>query len=180
MKTSMKLWLFLGSYAPLFILLALLEWSNAIFGITNLWLLKPSWLSIMFLALAIIGVVATIAFVSIAKTISPTSITPKVIDSHAQETLAYLVTYLIPFIGFQFIDTPSVIANGLLFLIIGFLYVQSNMIYLNPTLSLMGYRVYRITVNDKEKLMLAKSIVKTDTRQRVVAISEGIYIGTNK
>ena len=180
MKRSMKLWLFLGSYAPLFILLALLEWNSTLIGQLDVKLFTVSWLSIIFLALALAGVMATIGFLSVARSMSPTSMTPKVIDSQGQETLAYLVTYLIPFIGFQFTSIPNVIANAALFIVIGFLYIQSNMIYLNPTLSLMGYKVYRISVSGKDKLMLAKSSIKSETRQRVIAISEGIYIETNK
>lgn len=180
MKQSMKLWLFLGSYAPLFVLLALLEWKNELFGIANIYGLVISWLSITFIILAILGILATVVFVAVSKSMSPITITPKIIDSHAQETLAYLVTYLIPFIGFKFLDWSSTVANVALFLVIGFLYVQSNMIYLNPTLSLMGYRIYRVNVSGKEKLMLAKSNIKNETKQRVVVISEGIYIETNK
>jgi len=180
MKTTMKLWLFLGSYTPLFVLLALLEWDNAIFGALKIATLSVNILPLAFLALATVGIIATVSFLLVARTLSPTSITPKIVDSHMQETLAYLITYLIPFVGFEFTDIPGVIANALLFLIIGFLYIQSNMIYLNPTLALMGFRVYRIQINNKDKLMLANAAIKNDTRQKVVVISEGIYIGTNK
>lgn len=176
MKRIAKVGLFLGSYSPLFILLCLLEWNNSLLGSLTIRQITIFWLPLLFALLAVLGIIITLTLLSVAKTIAPIFIKPTVTDKRGEETLAYLITYLIPFIGFRFDSLPSATANVVLFVMIGFLYVQSNMIYLNPLLSIMGYKIYKIKINGKIKLMLAKNEVQDENRTKVIPLSEGIYI----
>lgn len=176
MKRIAKIGLFLGSYSPLFILLCLLEWNNDLLGALSIGGLTIYWLPLIFAFLTILGIAITVVLLSAAKTIAPIFIKPIVTDKRGEETLAYLITYLIPFIGFRFDAISSATANVILFIMIGFLYVQSNMIYLNPLLSIMGYRIYKVKINGIVKLMLAKNEVQDQNRIKVIPLSEGIYI----
>lgn len=176
MKKTAKFGLFLGSYSPLFMLLALLHWNNNLLGTFQYEWVSISYLPLVFIALAIVGFSTILTFLFVSSKLSPITIKPKVTDRNMQDTLAYLITYLIPFVGFTFNEINALIANIFIFGMIGFLYIQSNMIYLNPVLSILGYKILKIEVNDDEKLMLAKSNIKNDNGVKVTIISEGLYI----
>jgi hypothetical protein len=176
MKKSAKFGLFLGSYAPLFIFLALLHWNNNLLGYFRYGWVNIDYLPLLFIGMAIIGFSVILAFLFVSSKLSSIAIKPKILDRNMQDTLAYLVTYLIPFVGFTFDEINALIANIFIFGMIGFLYIQSNMIYLNPVLSILGYRVLKIEVNDDEKLMLAKNSIKNDNSVKVTILSEGLYI----
>ncbi|HYG83407.1 MAG TPA: hypothetical protein VD907_00840 [Verrucomicrobiae bacterium] len=180
MKRSARFGLFLGSYSPLFILLSILHWKNNLLGSFKYGWLELPYLSFLFIALAFIGIVIVLSFLKIAKKLSPVTIRPTVLDRNMQDTLAYLITYLIPFVGFTFDDYNALIANIFIFGMIGFLYIQSNMIYLNPVLSILGYKVLKLVVKDNEVLMLAKNNLKNDNGIKVTILSEGLYIESDK
>lgn len=180
MRRFVKLGLFLGSYAPLFVLLALLEWKNKLLGEFMIFSLTINWLAFLFIVSAIAGIAIVLVFLKIAKNLAPSFVTIKKLPGGSQDTVAYLITYLVPFIGFKFTDLNGAVANAIIFLMIGFLYVQSNMVYLNPVLSLMGYKINKVSVDGVEKLMLAKADIKDQTRVKVVAISRGVYIHAEK
>jgi hypothetical protein len=62
------------------------------------------------------------------------------------EVMSYIATYLIPFVTFS-LDTPvQMIALGILVGVLLILYVNSNMIYINPMLNLFGYHLYEVTI----------------------------------
>jgi hypothetical protein len=180
MKRSARFGLFLGSYSPLFVLLAILHWNNNLLGSLKYGWFEVPYLSGLFIALAIIGIMIVLSFLKISKSISPVTIKPIILDRNMQDTLAYLITYLIPFVGFTFDDYNALAANIFIFGMIGFLYIQSNMIYLNPVLSILGYKVLKLIVKDKEVLMLAKNNLKKDNSVKVTILSEGLYIESNK
>jgi len=170
----------LGSYAPLFILLGLTQVENKDFGVLTVSQFAVSYLTVVFLLIAIVGAVALFVVIGIAKQVAPQRLQIKIVDKNNQETLAYLITYLIPFVGFQFTSWYSISANIIVFMLIGFLYVQSNMIYLNPLLGIMGYRVNKIEINGKQKLLLTKTQLSDETSVRLIAINEGVYLDASK
>ena len=175
MRIGAKIGLFFGSYSPLLLLLALLNWQNELFRV-NLFGLHLNLLPVLFIIFSIAGVAFVLGFMKTAKSLSSISIKPTINDTSSPETLAYLITYLVPFIGFQFASINALVANAILFCLIGFLYIQSNLIYLNPVLNIIGYRIYRITLNGEDKLMLAKSVLKTNNVVNATIIFEGLYI----
>ena len=56
--------------------------------------------------------------------------------------VSYVFTYIIPITSFSFDNVPMLYVNGLLFLLIWFLYIKLNIIYLNPLWAIFGYISY--------------------------------------
>ncbi len=54
------------------------------------------------------------------------------------EHLTFLTTYIIPFVTFNFNEERNGLIFFLLLLIIGLIYLKTNMFYTNPTLALLG------------------------------------------
>jgi len=74
--------------------------------------------------------------------------------------MAYIVTYIIPFLAIPFSGWKEGVALTIFFIVLGILYVNSNMIHINPMLNLFGYHLYEVTLEDGD----VQSLV---TRRRI-------------
>lgn len=91
------------------------------------------------------------------------------IKNENYEYLTFLTTYIIPLICIDFEDIRYVIVLIILLTIIGVIFVKMDLYYGNPTLALLGYKIYRATLKGidapdgvilitKSKLTKGKSI----------------------
>jgi hypothetical protein len=124
--------LFLSSYAPLF---ALLAYTNR-HSKTALWTL--------------IGVTAVSAatLVVVMRT-QRNEQGPLLRIAHARpkdgDVLAYTATYLVPFLGVDLTKTDGVVLFAGFLVVLGIVYVNSNMLFVNPLLSLARYHTFDVT-----------------------------------
>lgn len=68
-------------------------------------------------------------------------------DSESYEHLVFLATYILPFIGFTFDEPRKTIAYFLLLAIIGLIFIKTDKYYANPTLALLGYKLFKTDVS---------------------------------
>ncbi len=54
------------------------------------------------------------------------------------DVMSYIVTYLLPFLAVKLNDPTDLISIGIVFIVIGLLYVNSNMIHTNPVINIGG------------------------------------------
>jgi hypothetical protein len=96
------------------------------------------------------------------------------------EHLTFLVTYVIPLLSFDLDFDLSEDRNGLMFflvlLIIGMIYVKTNMFYNNPTLAILGYHIYKShTTNRKNIILISKDVISEEDWIEYKLISDNIY-----
>jgi hypothetical protein len=77
----------------------------------------------------------------------------KIEDSHF-ENLTFLITYIIPFVGFDLNITRNRLTLVLMLILIGGFYVQANMFYTNPSLAVLGYRIYRLDTSESSNMIV--------------------------
>ena len=65
------------------------------------------------------------------------------------EHLTFLTTYIISLICFNLTSTRYVFALIFLLIVIGIIYVKTDKFYANPTLAVLGYRLYKVTVTTR-------------------------------
>jgi len=70
----------------------------------------------------------------------------KAIKNENYEYLTFLTTYIIPLICIDFGNIRYIIVLVVLLIIIGYIFVKMDLYYGNPTLALMGYRLYRAEI----------------------------------
>jgi len=58
--------------------------------------------------------------------------------------MAYIVSYLVPFLTVSFTDLAGTVSFVVFIVVIGIIYVSSNMVYINPILSLRGYHLFEV------------------------------------
>ncbi|MFT3796586.1 anti-phage protein KwaA [Flavobacterium sp.] len=102
------------------------------------------------------------------------------IDNLNWEHLTFLVTYVVPLLTFDLDFNLAKDRNGLmLFLvlvIIGMIYVKTNMFYNNPTLAILGYHIYKVTTNKKKNIILiSKDSLKEQDWIEYKFIGDNIY-----
>ena len=66
--------------------------------------------------------------------------------SESYEHLTFLATYIIPFLGFSFDEPRKLMAYILLLIVIGFIFVRTDKYYANPTLALLGYKLFKADI----------------------------------
>ena len=92
--------------------------------------------------------------------------------------MAYVVTYLIPFLGISVSDPVDAVSLGIMLGLIAVVYVSSNLIYINPILGLLGYRFYEVeTANGKISTLVSRTdYVKTGLPIAVVSLDNYILM----
>lgn len=67
------------------------------------------------------------------------------IENVDYEHLTFFATYIIPLACFQFEDLRHFVVFVILLIVIGSIYVRTDIFYTNPTLALLGFRIYKVT-----------------------------------
>ncbi len=144
--------LFLGSYALLFVLLALRFRSTP--------------LEIACTVFAVIGIadMVWIVFGVSARTAAEPVRVEIVVDA-GPEVAGYLATYLLPFLTVAEPTGRDIAAYAIFLLVTGIVYVRSEMAQVNPTLYLLGRRVVHV---DTEQGWEGHIVVQSATRPGAV------------
>ncbi len=159
-----RLILFLSSYAPLFLIIAVRGWKDS----RNI--------AIGLAAVAVISVVILFAFLWLAEKLAPGKVAVSSVISRDGDAMSYIVTYLLPFLAVKLNDPTDVFSLGVVLFVIGLLYVNSNMIHTNPALNIAGYHIFEIEdSNGKTTALICKrSYVRVGAE--LDAISVGDYV----
>jgi len=59
------------------------------------------------------------------------------------EHLTFLATYVVPLISFDFGSGRQMIVLALLLVVMGIIYIKTDLFYANPSLALLGFHIYR-------------------------------------
>lgn len=159
-----KLVLFLTSYIPLYIIIAVLNHS----------------IPVVLVSFFIFAVVVLILFFLIYYVIGRTSgdyLGVDRVDNINSINIEYLVTYFLPFLNVSFTNPFSLLAMFIVFFIIGFIYVNSDMLYTNPTLNLLGFSVFKCGVKDDYVVIISRKGKGELSQSSVVKIGSKLYIG---
>lgn len=158
--------LFLSSYTPLFLILGVISWG------------KNYLLTFVFIISGICIYFLLKTFLThTQRTVNSERIKIISCEHHGSEVLSYIVTYFLPFMV-DFSKPPNeLLALLLLFVTIGFLYVNSNMIHINPVLSAWGYQLYEVElVGGRKFSLLYKGRLVVGTQLDAVPIGDAIYL----
>jgi hypothetical protein len=93
----------------------------------------------------------------------------KKIEGINYEHLTFLATYVVPLISFDFGSGRQMIVLALLLIVMGIIYIKTDLFYANPSLALMGFHIYR-----------ADGYFKTGVREGVILICRGKLVKGQK
>jgi len=131
-RLAFRVALFLSSYAPLFLLLA---YTNRHSGAAVL----------VLAAVTAIGVLALFIVMAAQRH----EVGPILRVAHVRpndgDVLAYTATYLVPFIGVDLTTTDGVVVFVSFLSVLALVYINSNMLFVNPLLTLAGFHTLAVT-----------------------------------
>ncbi|MDP3918781.1 MAG: hypothetical protein Q8Q35_02660 [Nanoarchaeota archaeon] len=154
LRNQIKTILFLSSYTFLFLIFILKNLNNQ---------------TLVYSLVGIILLSNIMLFISIkrCKSLADEFVKIKSVENINSVNSAYLVTYIIPFLAIDFTNITDLASLLLLFAVFAFLYVKSDMIYVNPTLNFIGYNLIEIKTTKDDKLIL---ITKEKTKETLEKI----------
>lgn len=164
-----RLLLFLSSYFPLSLIFFLI------------FVEKDLWIAISILTVGVIGLIGLSLYMQKADMFGPMQIKITSIQRRDGEAMSYIVTYVIPFLSVPFSGWRQGIALSIFFVVLGILYVNSNMIHINPMLNLAGYHIYEIALEDGSihSLITKRRIVRGEIL-KTIKIGEDILLEKKK
>ncbi len=148
--------LFLSSFALLFIALAMRFES-------------PAWLRLACIGLAVAGLASGGFILSMQHLLSREYVTIESIDDRGSDVGGYLATYLLPLVVISSPSRWDIAAYVLVMFVIGVVYVRSRLVGVNPTLYLVGYRLFFVrTTEGFAGYLLSREEPAAGKRLRVV------------
>ena len=162
----LKILLFLSSYFPL----------TLIFAVQLYWKDKLG-LAIISLGVGALGVLGIVVYLMAVKRVNSMSINVVGRTRRDAEAMSYIITYLLPFVALPSSDPGDSISLGIFILTICILYINSGMIHINPTLNLVGWHLYDVTLDDGSTCtLLTHNRIRRGREIAVVDIDEGVYM----
>lgn len=160
-----RLLLFLSSYAPLFVITGL-QWHAKI----------GKW-SILLFSVAGISIVALWIFFLLSRRIAVVPIEIESARSLNAEALNYVATYIFPFLDSRPDDPLYAVGLVVLYGMLGIIYVNSNMIHINPLLNLVGYRLIEIEIGGTVcSLITRRRFIARGSTIRVRRLGDDVYM----
>jgi hypothetical protein len=164
-RVAINALLFLSSFAPLFVILAIR--------------FQQPYLKVVCGALALIGSTCLWAVMHAAVSRkSPETVTPTAIDDKGTDVSGYLAAYLLPFVALPDPTITDQIAYLLFLVVAGSIYVQSRMLQINPTLYLFSWHVFAVTSSREhfQGYLIARGNILIDEPLTVVRLRDGLLI----
>lgn len=165
-----KLVLFLSSYLALWLIFFIqFFFSNNLIGCI---------IAIVFIVLSSLSL---FIYPKLLQTFNPISVEIVRVNRRDGEAMSYIISYLIPFIALPSAKISDFISLCVIFLVLGILYINSEMIHINPTLNLLGWHIFEVTdANDITITIIAKTKLKNKTALDAIQIGDNIYWGKRK
>jgi len=158
--------LFVSSYLPMFPILMLLYWDAHL-----------AWAIVLGIVGLILLAVSLWYFGWEVRTMNPTTVKIIEKESHDSDTMSYIATYLFPLLSVTLDTWKQLLALALTFAVVGFVYVNSKMIYINPTLSLLlRLHLYEVGIEGRDGLHF--SLLTRSDRFAIPATIKVVEVGS--
>ena len=101
-------------------------------------------------------------------------ITVDEISNVNSEIMSFVAAYFFPLVSFNYSTTwKHVVVLAGLFVLIGVIYIKGDIYYCNPTLSILGYRTYKVSGKDNNGAPISKIVI---TKNRLSVGDQFNYI----
>lgn len=102
------------------------------------------------------------------------------IKSDDYEHLTFFATYIIPFFGFSFDSVQKILSYFILLFIIGYMLIKTDRYYANPTLAIMGFKLYKANLHDEHGVyedvtLISKDNLMQNEPVRYKCISKNVF-----
>lgn len=161
-----RLILCLTSYLPLTVIFAVQYYFN-----------KKYITAVLLLVIGIVGLIITEMYLLTAKRLNPRSMSIQSMNKRDGEVMSYIVSYLLPFIALPSGSLADKISLGIFLIVLIVLYINSDMLHINPILSLTGWHVYDVSLTNGENyILLSRRAARKGREMKVINVCEDILM----
>ncbi len=138
-------------------------------------------IAVSILLVGIIGLAGLRQYLITAQTLAPLRVKVESVQHREVEVIRNILAYLLPFVSIAFNDLLRAAALCLFVLVVGILYVRSNLIHMNPALSLAGFRVYDVKIEGAgTHTLLSRSRIGRGDSLLVIKIGDNLFLEKQK
>ena len=140
-----------------------------------------NWLPIICVLLLLISFLFYLYFVHLINGAKDGPFVLDDVENKNSEHLVFLATYVIPLVGFGLETARQIINLSITLTILGLIYVRTNLFYANPTLSLLGFKVYGAKINmgdDRNNysvILISKEEIESKDSVNVLELDKRIF-----
>ncbi|OUL64016.1 anti-phage protein KwaA [Flavobacterium sp. AJR] len=103
------------------------------------------------------------------------------IENIDYEHLTFLTTYIVPLVCFNFESVRYQIVLVILLVIIGVVYIRTDLFYANPTLAILQFRIYKISgdfVREEKRnniVLITREKLQKSDKVKYIKLDQRIY-----
>jgi hypothetical protein len=131
-RLPFRIALFLSSFSPLFGLMAFVNRCTP----AAMWTLS---------AACAVGVLGLLAVMAALRAEAGSNIVVQRATPMDGEVLSYIAAYLVPFLGLDLTETNDIVLFCGFLVVLCVVYINSNMLFVNPLLSIAGFHAFEVT-----------------------------------
>ena len=163
LRRHTRVLLFLTSYCPLLVII-MIDYLDNMYVVASL-------AAIIVLSIAFIRRV----FGELEETSGSYNVVKGKVENTSKYIVQYFMAYLIPFFAVVDGGWESVAQYLLALAIMAILYIKSDAIYINPTMAILGYNIYKVSSADSDTVVITRGRIRERVKGRVVPAVEGVY-----
>ena len=97
------------------------------------------------------------------------------IEDKNAEHLVFLATYVIPLVGFGLENSRQIINLSITLVLLGAIYIRTNLFYANPTLSLLGFKIFNVKITGGSAILIAKEDLQLGDSVNLMDLDKRIF-----
>lgn len=154
----------------------LLQWS-----LSSVWhIINANMVSIISIIALLYSIIVYIKFEIALGSSTDLPFTIKKIENSSYENLTFLATYIIPLISFDFDNNRQLIILAILLIVMGIIYIKTDLFYANPSLALLGFKLYKADGNFKngernDIILITRERLSLNDKATYIKLDERIY-----
>lgn len=171
-----KIGLFFSSYIPFYAIMAVItrDLTVAVYGF------NVPYSAVFFITISVASFYVLNKVLKLRTSEEPA---PKHFDSVRRRNdllTSYLVAYIFPFVSIDYALWENWFILVVFFFVLGAIQIQSDQLYVNPVLSMMGYDIYEVEdkgTGNMDLIVAPRSVqISTETHTDVVQAGSNVYI----
>ena len=168
--------MFISSYFPLYIMITILYYKKIIEGFKCMNVFSI----IVTLALGLFIIISIFSIVLLRLGKGSKEKLIEDLERPDDTVLSYIMTYIIPLVTNGDNTTEVYIANIFLFILIGYIYLRLNLIYLNPLWAMFGYMIYRDSNREVIITNISREHLKYMNKLKGYYLSNYVFVAHKK
>lgn len=179
-KTFVKWLLYILSLWLLFVSLSIMSFDASIIdNICNLNLKTKNYVFIVSLSFIIAGFFILLVLKNSVSSSGSVYCQVTDVSNETHEHLEFLTTYIMPLVFTDINSKRTMLNLAVMIVFIGIIYIKTNRFYANPSLAILGFKLYKLTINDcsgkKTGIAISRDHLKDGSFVKYIKIDDNTF-----